>query len=354
MSHDDYSNKHQTKGRSVMKITTVGLDIAKTVFHFYGVNRAGKLVKKKVLKRAYLLSFFAKLEPSEVVMEACGSANYWYRKLSLLGHTVKLIAPQYVIAYRRKSKNDFNDAQAIAEAAQRADMNFVEAKSIPQQDIQMLIRIRDRQVRMRTKLNNQIRGLLSEYGITIAVGKAALKHQLPEIIDDKSNELTDISRVVFRELYEEYCLLNENVDKYEKKITTYTKDEPVCIRLRSIIGIGNLTAAALYAAVNDAKQFKNGRHLAAWCGLVPKQHSTGGKTILRGITKKGNPYLRSLLVHGARAVLKYCSRKTDRLSVWAEALKNRSCYNKACVALANKLARIAWVVMAKEQSYVAQ
>lgn len=337
-----------------MKITTVGLDIAKTVFHFYGINRAGKLVKKRILKRASLLSFFSKLEPCEVVMEACGSANYWYRKLSSVGHTLKLIAPQYVIAYRRKNKNDFNDAQAIAEAAQRADMNFVEAKSIQQQDIQMLIRIRDRQVRMRTKLNNQIRGLLSEYGITIAVGKAALKNQLPQVIDDENNELTAISRTIFRELYEEYCRLDEDIDKYEKKITVQTKNEPVCIRLRTIIGIGNLTAAALYAAINDAKQFKNGRHLAAWCGLVPKQHSTGGKTILRGITKKGNPYLRSLLVHGARSVLKHCGKKTDRLSVWAEALKNRSCYNKACVALANKLARIAWVVMAKEDTYLAQ
>lgn len=336
-----------------MKITLAGLDIAKTVFHFYGVNRAGKLVKKKMLKRTALLAFFSQLEPCIVVMEACGSANYWYRKLTLLGHQVKLIPPQHVVAYRRKNKNDFNDAQAIAEAAQRDNMTFVEAKKPEQQDIQMLLRIRDRQVRTRTKLNNQIRGLLSEYGVTLAQGKAALRSQLPDIIEDASNELTILAREVFYELYEEYCLLDKHIAEYEKKIALHTKDNPVCSRLRSIIGIGTLTAAALFAAVNDARQFKNGRHLSAWCGLVPKQFSSGGKTVLRGISKRGNPYLRSLLVHGARAVLKYSSRKTDQLSVWAEALKTRSCYNKACVALANKLARIAWVVMAKEQTYQA-
>jgi transposase len=337
-----------------MKITTVGLDIAKTVFHFYGVNRAGKLIKKRVLKRDNLLVFFAKLEKCVVVMESCGSANYWHRKLTDLGHTVKLIAPQYVVAYRRKNKNDFNDAQAIAEAAQRADMNFVQAKSIEQQDIQMLLRIRDRQVRTRTKLNNQIRGLLAEYGITVPVGKAALKNNLPQIIEDGSNELTVVTRELFNELYTEYCQLDESIDTFEKKINIHTKDIAVCVRLRGIIGVGPLTAAALYAAVNDGKQFKNGRHLSAWCGLVPGQHSTGGKTILRGITKRGNPYLRSLLIHGARTVLKYCANKTDKLSMWAEALKNRSCYNKACVGLANKLARIAWVIMAKEQTYEEQ
>lgn len=338
-----------------MKITTVGLDIAKTVFHFYGINRAGKLIKKRMLRRASLLSFFSQLEPCEVVMESCGSASYWHRKISALGHTVKLIPPQHVVAYRGKGKNDFNDAQAIAEAAQRYDMSFVEPKTVEQQDVQMLLRIRERQVRMRTKLNNQMRGLLSEYGIIIPIGKAALKSKLPVIIDEQShNELTAIAREVFKDLYQEYCALDEDIDKYEKKILIHTKDVPVCIRLRSIIGIGKLTAAALYAAVNDAKQFKNGRHLAAWCGLVPKQHSTGGKTILSGITKRGNPYLRSLLVHGARSALKYCGAKTDKLSMWAEALKNRSCYNKACVAMANKMARIAWVVMAKEDTYLAR
>lgn len=336
-----------------MKITLAGLDIAKTVFHFYGVNRAGTLVKKKILKRASLLSFFSRQEPCIVVMEACGSANYWHRKLTQLGHKVKLIPPQHVVAYRRKNKNDFNDAQAIAEAAQRDDMTFVEAKTTEQQDIQMLLRIRDRQVRTRTKLNNQIRGLLSEYGVTIGLGKAALRSQLPDIIEDGSNELTTLAREVFYELYEEYCQLDKRIAEIEKKIALHTKDIPICVRLRSIIGIGMLTAAALYAAVNDAKQFKNGRHLSAWCGLVPKQFSSGGKTVLRGISKRGNPYLRSLLVHGARAVLKYSARKTDKLSVWAESLKARSCYNKACVALANKLARIAWVVMAKGQTYQA-
>ena len=336
-----------------MKITLAGFDIAKTVFHFYGVNQAGKLVKKKVLKRSSVLRFFSQLESCTVVMEACGSANYWHRKLTELGHHVKLIAPQYVVAYRRKNKNDFNDAEAIAEAAQRSNMSFVSAKSLAQQDVQILLRVRERYVRERTKLSNQIRGMLLEYGVALGPGKRTLRTQLPDIIESADNELTLTARAIFNELYEEFCALNERVDDYEKRIVELTKHNPVCVRLHSVIGIGKLTAAALYAAVNDGKQFRNGRHLSAWCGLVPRQCSSGGKATLLGISKRGNPYLRSLLIHCARAVLQHSPGKTDKLNVWATSLKERTCFNKACVALANKLARIAWVVMSKEQEYQA-
>lgn len=336
-----------------MKITLAGFDIAKTVFHFYGVNQTGKLIKKKVIKRGSVIGFFSQLEPCTVVMEACGSANYWYRKLSQLGHEVKLIAPQYVVAYRRKNKNDFNDAEAIAEAAQRANMCFVTAKTLEQQDMQILLRIRDRNVSQRTKLLNQIRGMAMEYGVTFSPGKSALKAQLSDYIEQADNDLTVTARAVFYELYEELLVLEERIIRYEKKIAQLTKDNPICIRLQSIIGIGKITSAALFAAANDGKQFQNGRHLSAWCGLEPRQCSSGGKNVLLGISKRGNKYLRCLLVHCARAVLQHCKNKTDRLSIWAESLKARSNYNKACVALANKLARIAWVVMAKKQEYQA-
>lgn len=334
-----------------MKITTVGLDIAKSIFHFFGVNQVGKLVRKKALKRSEVKQFFSNLEPCTVVMESCGSANYWARVITALGHNVKLIAPQYVVPYRRKNKNDYNDAEAIAEAAQRANMTFVPAKTIEQQDVQMLIRVRDRYIKTRTKVGNQIRGLLAEYGETINLGRASLKRRLPEILEDAENELSVGAREVFYELYEEYQRIDERLLDYDKKISAVTKNNAICTRLLTVDGIGPITAAALFAAVYDGRNFHNGRHLSAWCGLVPKQHSTGGKNVLLGISKRGNPYIRTLLIHGARSLLNRTENKSDRLSQWAEKLKKEKGYNKACVALANKLARIAWVVMAKGETY---
>lgn len=334
-----------------MKITTIGLDIAKSIFHLCGVNKMGRLLKKKQLKRKQVLPYLARLEPCLVVMEACGGANYWAREIKALGHEVKLIAPQYVKPYVKGNKNDYNDAEGIAEAAQRANMRFVPIKSVEQQDIQNLHRQRERIKKARTALVNQVRGLLAEYGIVINKGIAAVRTGLPGILEDAENGLTMRSRELFADLLEELRLLDERLKHSEKQIEASNRENEVCQRLDEILGVGPITASAAYAAAGDGKDFVNGRHFSAWIGLVPGQHSTGGKPTLLGISKRGNAYLRTLFIHGARAVLRHSANKTDRFSLWAQALLERRGHNKACVAVANKMARMAWVIMAKGETY---
>ena len=334
-----------------MKITTIGLDIAKSVFHLYAVNKMGRYVHKKQLKRRQLLQYFAQLESCVVAMEACGSANYWARELKALGHEVKLIAPQYVKPYVKGNKNDYNDAQAIAEAAQRPTMRFVPIKCVEQQDIQNLHRQRERLKKARTALVNQVRGLLAEYGIVIHQGVRAVRQGLPGIVEDADNGLTMRSRELFADLLEELRVLDERFKHSEQQIQASNRGNEVCERLEEILGVGPLIASATYAAAGDGKDFVNGRHFSAWVGLVPGQHSTGGKPTLLGISKRGNAYLRTLFIHGARAVLRHSASKTDRFSLWAQALLERRGHNKACVAVANKLARMAWVVMATGERY---
>ena len=334
-----------------MKITTIGLDIAKSVFHLCAVNKMGRLLKKKQLKRKQVLAYLAKLEPCLVAMEACGGANYWAREIEALGHQVKLIAPQYVKPYIKGNKNDYNDAEGIAEAAQRANMRFVPIKSVEQQDVQNVHRQRERIKKARTALVNQVRGLLAEYGIVINKGVAAVRKGLPEVLEDAENGLTQLSRELFAELLEELRLLEQQFEVCEKRIHAMSKENAVCRRLDDILGIGPITASATYAAAGDGKDFVNGRHFSAWIGLVPGQHTTGGKPTLLGISKRGNAYLRTLFIHGARAVLLHSANKTDRFSLWAQALLERRGHNKACVAVANKMARMAWVIMAKDETY---
>ena len=334
-----------------MKITTIGLDIAKSVFHLYAVNQMGKYVIKKQLKRPQLLQYIARLEPCLIAMEACGGANYWAREIKALGHEVKLIAPQYVKPYVKGNKNDYNDAEAIAEAAQRPTMRFVPIKSVEQQDIQNLHRQRERIKKARTALVNQVRGLLAEYGIVINKGVAAVRKGLPELLEDAENGLTMRSRELSADLFEELRLLDERFKQSEKQIEASNRGNEVCQRLDEILGIGPITASATYAAAGDGKDFVNGRHFSAWIGLVPGQHSTGGKPTLLGISKRGNVYLRTLFIHGARAVLRHSANKTDRFSLWAQALLERRGHNKACVAVANKMARMAWVIMARGENY---
>lgn len=334
-----------------MKITTIGLDIAKSVFHFYAVNQKGRFVKKKQLKRKQVLSTMAKLEPCLIAMEACGGANYWARELIALGHQVKLIAPQYVKPYVKGNKNDYNDAEAIAEAAQRPNMRFVPIKSVEQQDVQNFHRQRERIKKERTALVNQVRGLLAEYGLVINKGAAAVRKDLPELLEDADNGLTVLSRELFAEQLEELRALEQRFEQCEQRINFLNQDNDICRRLDEILGIGPLTASATYAAAGDGKDFVNGRHFSAWLGLVPGQHSTGGKTVLLGISKRGNAYLRTLYIHGARAVLRHSANKTDRFSRWAQAVLARRGHNKACVAVANKTARMAWVIMAKSETY---
>jgi transposase len=334
-----------------MKITTVGLDIAKSAFHLYAVNKMGRYMKKKQLKRKQVLPYFARLEPCVIAMEACGGANYWAREMKDLGHEVKLIAPQYVKPYVKGNKNDYNDAEAIAEAAQRPTMRFVPIKSVEQQDIQNLHRQRERIKKARTALVNQVRGLLAEYGIVINKGVAAVRKGLPGILEDAENGLTMRGRGLFADLLEELRALDERFKQSEKQIEISNRGNEVCQRLDEILGVGPITASAVYAAAGDGKDFVNGRHFSAWIGLVPGQHSTGGKSTLLGISKRGNAYLRTLFIHGARAVLRHSANKTDRFSLWAQALLERRGHNKACVAVANKIARMAWVIMAKGESY---
>jgi transposase len=334
-----------------MKITTVGLDIAKSAFHLYAVNKMGRYIKKKQLKRKQVLPYFARLEPCVIAMEACGGANYWAREMKDLGHEVKLIAPQYVKPYVKGNKNDYNDAEAIAEAAQRPTMRFVPIKSVEQQDIQNLHRQRERIKKARTALVNQVRGLLAEYGIVINKGVAAVRKGLPGILGEAENGLTMRGRELFADLLEELRVLDERFKQSEKQIEISNRGNEVCQRLDEILGVGPITASAVHAAAGDGKDFVNGRHFSAWIGLVPGQHSTGGKSTLLGISKRGNAYLRTLFIHGARAVLRHSANKTDRFSLWAQALLERRGHNKACVAVANKIARMAWVIMAKGESY---
>ena len=284
-------------------------------------------------------------------MEACGGAHYWSREFIALGHDVKLIAPQYVKPYVKGNKNDYNDAEAMAEAAQRPNMRFVAIKSVARQDIQNFHCQRERIKKERTALVNQVRGLLAGYGVVIDPGVGAVRRALPEILADADNGLTALSRTLFAGLLEQLHCVDEWFEDCERRIKSLNQGNEVCQRLDGILGLGPITASATYAAAGEGKDFVNGRHFSAWLGLVPGQHSTGGKTVLLGITKRGNAYLRTLFIHGARAALRHSANKTDRFSRWAQAVLARRGHNKACVAVANKMTRMAWVMMAKGDTY---
>jgi len=256
-----------------------------------------------------------------------------------------------VKAFVKGNKNDYNDAEAIAEAAQRPNMRFVPIKSVEQQDIQNFHRQRERLKHERTALVNQVHGLLAEYGIVINKGIAAVRQDLPEILEDAENGLTTLARECFAEHLDELRDIEQRFAQCERRIHGLNRGNEVCERLDEILGIGPLTASATYAAAGAGKDFVNGRHFSAWLGLVPGQHSTGGKTVLLGISKRGNSYLRMLYIHGARAVLRHSANKTDSFSRWAQAVLARRGHNKACVAVANKMARMAWVIMARGETY---
>lgn len=336
-----------------MKRTTIGLDIAKNVFHLVEMNESGRVLGRKKLQRRGVLRFFGQRVASVVVMESCSGAHYWARQLQALGHEAKLIAPIYVTPYRKGNKNDYNDAEAIATAAQRGNMRFVPVKSLEQQDIQSLHRHRERIKGCRQALVNQTRGLLAEYGLVIPRGIAVLRRALPDLLEDAENGLTPRARARFAELREELLALDERMAHCEREIREVHRDSEVCQRLDRIPGIGEITATATYAAMGNGSEFRNGRHFSAWLGLVPRQHTTGGTVRLLGISKRGNAYLRTCYIHGARSVLRACEGKEDRLSRWAQSLVERRGHNKACVAVANKLARMAWVV-ARGQEYQPQ
>ena len=314
-----------------MNITTVGIDLAKNVFQLHGVNRHGKTVLTKKVTRAKLRETVANLPPCLIGLEACASSHYWARELGKLGHTVKLMAPQFVKPYVKSNKNDARDAEAICEAVARTNMRFVAVKTIAQQDIQAVHRIRERLVKTRTALLNQIRGLLAEYGLVIPLKRNAVSQALPRILEDADNGLTTLAREFVADLYEELQARGGAVDRYDAKIERLFKANPVCQRLAQVEGVGPVTATALVAA-GDAKVFKNGRQMAAWLGLVPRQYSSGGKQTLLGISKRGDTYLRTLMIHGARAAVAAAKRKQDARSRWITALAARRGANITAVA----------------------
>ena len=298
-------------------------------------------------------SLVANLPACLIGMEACGGAQHWVRVFTALGHTVRLIAPQFVKPFVKSNKNDAVDAEAICEAVQRPSMRFVPSKSLEQQDIQSLHRIRSQAVARRTALANQIRGLLMEYGIVIPKGISHVRKQLPRIMEDAENELTFLFREMLNELYDEMVHLDERISKLEVKLTAIATQNEDCQRLLTIPGIGLLSATALVAAIGDINVFKNGRELAAWLGLVPRQHSTGGKPTLLGISKRGDSYLRTLLIHGGRTVVRVADKYQDRRNQWVSEIDKRRGKNISAVAVANKNARIAWALLSKKSMYQA-
>ena len=334
-----------------MKITRIGLDIAKDVFVVHGVDRSDRAVLGKRLSRGKLRGFFARLEPCLVAMESCGGAHHWAREFEALGHEVKLIAPQFVSPYRRGGKNDDNDARAICEAAGRPDMRFVPVKSLEQQSVLMLHRARELLVGERTALANQIRGLLAEFGIVVRQGMSALRRALPEVLEEADNGLPAMAREVVAELDERLRDLDARVSQYDRRLALLAKEMPAATRLMEVPGIGPLTATALVASIGDARAFSSGRQLAAWLGLVPKQYSSGGTTRLGRITRRGDRYLRTLLVHGARAQVCHAAKRSDARSQWIQDVRARRGFNKATVALAARNARIVWALLAREQHF---
>ena len=338
------------KGVTGMKITTIGLDLAKDVLQIHGVDERGAVVVSKQIKRSKVLEYFVNLEPCLIGMEACGGAHDWARRLIGYGHQVKLMAPQFVKPYVKGNKNDMRDAEAICEAVTRPNMRFVPVKTAEQQALLALHRGRQGYVKTRTAFANQIRGLLAEYGIVIKQGITHLYTRIPEILEDGENGLPGMFRDLLARLLKSLKETDQQVKEMEGEIKAWHQENTASMQLSTIPGIGPLTASALSATVGDARDFKSGRQLAAWLGLVPRQHSSGGKTNLLGISKRGDTYLRTLLIHGARAVIRVApaKRKPDD---WINRIIGRRNKNIAAVAVANRNARIAWALLTRKEDY---
>jgi transposase len=334
-----------------MQIATIGLDLAKNVIQLHAVNQHGRTVAKKALKRDQVLPFLANLTPCLIGMEACSSSHYWARKLQALGHTVRLMAPQFVKPYVKTNKNDAADAEAICEAVGRPNMRFVPIKNIEQQAVLSLHRARQGFVKARTAQANQIRGMLVEYGITLPQGICHVVQRLPGILANQEAELPATFLQLLQRLGEHLRELDRQVVELEQQIQRWHRENEASRKLADIPGIGPITASALIASIGDVRAFKNGRQLAAWLGLVPRQHSSGGKPTLLGISKRGDSYLRMLLIHGARAVLRVAERKANHAGSWLAKLMARRHHNVAAVALANKNIRIIWALLAHDRKF---
>lgn len=325
------------------QVAILGIDLAKRVFALHGVDASGATAMKKVVSRSELTLIVAKLPPCLIGLESCSGAHEWARRFQQFGHTVRLIAPAFVTPYRKSGKNDTNDAEAICEAVGRPSMRFVPIKSIEQQSILTLHRARQGFVEERTALINRIRGLMTEFGHVFANRQASLRNGLAA----STENLPELARQVMTDLLEHLRYLNERVGSYDRRLEAIAKQHEDVKRLLTIPGVGPTTAIALTASVGDARMFKNGRQFAAWLGLTPKQFSSGGKNKLGGITKRGNEYLRTLFVQGARAAMQRAAERADRLGGWVLSLQERRGYHKANIAMAAKNARIAWCVLAR-------
>ncbi len=334
-----------------MKSSVISIDLAKNVFQVCAMDEKQHITLNKKVSRKKLLDALRQFDPTTVVMEACYTAHPWGRAIEALGHAVKLIPPYQVKPFVMGNKNDHNDAIAIAEASRRPKASFVPVKTLDQQDIQSLQRIRERLMKHRTATSNQLRGLLAEYGVIIPKGIHYLRSQVPDILEDAEQPLTVVARRFVQRLYSELTVHEKQINEVEAELFALVEHNDDFQRLQTIPGIGPMIAATLLASVGDAHYFKNGRQMAAWVGLTPKQHASGENSRMQGISKRGDRVLRKLFIHGARAVLNWCENKTDKLSLWMKSLSKRAHPCKVVIALANKLARIAWAVMATKQVY---
>ncbi|HEX3473318.1 MAG TPA: IS110 family transposase [Silvibacterium sp.] len=334
-----------------MELFTLGIDLAKTIFHLVGMNQRGEVVVRKRLSRTQLLRFTANLKVELIGMEACGGSHFLARALREQGHEVRLIPAQYVKPYVKTNKNDYIDAEAIAEAVGRPTMRFVPIKSNEQLDLQSVHRVRERWVMRRTAVVNQIRGLLLERGITLRKGRRYVDAALPGILADATSKLSGLLLELLTELKLELAQLAEKIDRSDTAIAQIARQNEACQRLIAMPGVGPVTATAIIATVGNGAAFRKGRDFAAWLGVVPEEHSTGGKQTLWELPRRGNKYLRRLFVQGARAVMQHKAKQSSGLAAWLAQLTARTHHNIAIVALANKLARMVWAVLAKNEVY---
>jgi transposase len=334
-----------------MHITSVGIDLGKTTFHLVALGERNKVLVRKKFSRSQLLTYTANLPSSLIGLEACAGAHFVGAALREQGHQVRLIPAQFVKPYRKSNKNDFIDAEAIAEAVTKENMRFAQIKTQEQLDIQAMHRVRDRRVQRRTSLINEIRGFLLERGITFAARPIHLRKNLPAVIEDAEQNLSPGMRWLLERLWQEWKQLDIDIETITDEIERISNENALCRRLRQIPGFGPLVSSATVAAIGNGAAFRRGRDFAAWVGVVPRQYSTGGKQKLFGITKRGNVYLRRMLIHGARAVLLRVKYNTGGFGQWVHRLSQRAPRNKVVVAIANKLARIAWAVLSSGKDY---
>ncbi len=336
-----------------MKITLIGLDLAKNIFQVCGVNQVGKSLFNRQVRRAKLMATLIQYPGAVIAMEACSGANYWGRELKKQGYKVMLIPPQHVKPFVKGNKNDRNDAFAITEAARRPHLHCVEPRTLEQTDLIQVHRLRERLVNQRTALMNQMRGFLSEYGLVVAQGKEKLLAALPELLEDADNGLTQAARVLLHTLQDECQYLNECIKRQDKAIKLQAQNNEAAQRLMHVKGVAEKTATAIIAHAGNGCGYKSGRHFSSSLGLVPKEHSSGGKQSLGRITKRGNRYIRRLLIQGAWSVMRYVDKSDDRLSRWAKQVAERRGSHKAVIAIANKLARIIWSMLYHQTEYKA-